>query len=174
MKANFFCERSEQALRRSYQNLARSANFLLVTNKNMNDFKIFTNTLNPKKFKHFSRGNKYSNSLLTKIRIGGSDLNQHKFTIGLIDSPECACHYKEESPKHYFIDCFLHTQERQQLFALIGHYIAKFKQTNKNEKLDIILYGLNSENDDYFHLNIILTKAVQNYILKTKRFETIL
>ena len=29
-ESKYFCERSEQALRRSYQNLARSANFLLV------------------------------------------------------------------------------------------------------------------------------------------------
>ena len=144
-----------------------------ITNKNIHDFKIFTNTLKPKKIKHFSRGNKYTNSLLTRIRIGRSDLNQHKFTIGLTDSPECDCHFKEESPKHYFMDCFLYTQERQQLFKLIGHYIPKFEKTNKNVKLDIILNGLNSENDEFFHLNIILTKAVQNYILKTKRFETI-
>ena len=71
------------------------------------------------------------------------------------------------------MDCFLYTQERQQLFKLIGHYIPKFEKINKNEKLGIILNGLNGENDDFFHLNIILTKAVQNYILKTKRFESI-
>ena len=41
----------------------------------------------PPRYKHFARGNKLSNSLLTKIRVGRSDLNQHKFTIGLVDSP---------------------------------------------------------------------------------------
>ena len=45
--------------------------------------------------------------------------------------------------------------------------------TKAVQKLGIILNGLNGENDDFFYLNIILTKAVQNYILKTKRFESI-
>ena len=62
---------------------------------------------------------------------------------------------------------------RLAIFKLIGQFVPKFEKTNKNNKLDIILNGLNSENDEFFHLNIILTKAVQNYILKTKRFELI-
>ena len=88
------------------------------------------------------------------------------------ESSACLCHCKEESPKHYFIDCFLYSQERQTLFDLIGHYIPKFDKKNKTEKLNIILVGFNIENDDYIHTNTILTKAVQNYILKTKRFDT--
>ena len=35
-----------------------------------------------------------SNSLLTKIRVGRSDLNQHKLTIGLCESPQCLWHVK--------------------------------------------------------------------------------
>ena len=144
-----------------------------VWNKNLIDFKLHTKlTMKPKKYKHFSRGNKLTNSLLTKIRVGRSELKQHKYTIGLSESPECLCHCKEESPKHYFIDCFLYSQERQTLFDLIGHYIPKFDKKNKTEKLNIILVGFNIENDDYIHTNTILTKAVQNYILKTKRFDT--
>ena len=87
-KSGKFCKSFFPHISKIWNNLAND-----ITNKNMNDFKIFTNTLKPKKFKHFSRGNKYSNSLLTKIRIGRSDLNQH-FTIGLIDSLECDCHWK--------------------------------------------------------------------------------
>ena len=117
------------------------------------------------------RGNKHTNSILTRIRVGRSELNQHKFTIGLVESPECLCHSKEESPKHYFIDCFLYTQERERLFNLIGHYIPKFKNMNKTQKLNIILFGLNFENDEFSHLNTIITKAVQKFIIQTKRFE---
>ena len=49
--------------------------------------------MQPPRYKHFARGNKLTNSLLTKIRVGRSDLNQHKFTIGLVESPMCDCHY---------------------------------------------------------------------------------
>ena len=69
------------------------------------------------------------------------------------------------------MDCFLYTQERDFLFKLIGHYIPKFQKMKKSEQLNIILLGLNFENDEFSHLNTIITKAVQNYINKTKRFE---
>ena len=60
--------------------------------KSVPDFKEFVNQeFKPPRYKHFSRGNKLSNSLLTKIRVGRSDLNQHKFTIGLVDSSQCDC-----------------------------------------------------------------------------------
>ena len=119
------------------------------TNRNLQDFKLYTKSLKPKKVKHFNRGEKITNSHLTRIRVGRSDLNQHKFSIGLVDTPECSCHFKEESPKHYFLDCFLYTQERQNLFSLIGHYIPKFQKMSNRDKLNIILFCYNFENDEY-------------------------
>ena len=88
----------------------------------MIDFKLYTSKeLKPKKFKYFSKGSKFGNSLLTRIRVGRSYINQHTFSIGHTDSPQCLCHFREESPSHYFIDCFLYTPERQALFGLIEH-----------------------------------------------------
>ena len=142
-----------------------------VHNKNLEDFKIHTKTMKPTKYKPFHRGNKYSNTLLTRIRVGRSDLNQQKFSIGLTDNPQCLCHHREESPQHYFIDCFLYSLERQTLFNLIEHYIPKFHKLSKKEKLRIIIFGIDIDNDDFVHLNTTLTNAVQNFILKTKRFE---
>ena len=85
--------------------------------KNISDFKEYLKaTSKPPRYKHFSRGNKISNSLLSKIRVGRSDLNLHKFTIGLIDSPQCDCLFREESSSHYFLDCFLYSPERR-IFA---------------------------------------------------------
>ena len=148
-----------------------NANPLDVQCKNLEDFKIHTKTeMKPTRFKHFSRGNKLSNSLLTRIRIGRSMLNQHGFSIGLADSPECICHYREESPSHYFLDCFLYLQERQTLLDLFEHYIPKFDKLSKKAKLDIIIMGINIENDDFLDTNTKLTIAVQNFILQTKRF----
>ena len=56
------------------------------------------------------------------------------------------------------------------MFDLIEHYVPKFQRLNKKQKLEIILRGVNIENEDFLSTNIILTKAVQNYILLTKRF----
>ena len=80
----------------------------------------------PKRYKHFARGSKLGNILLTRIRVGRSDLNQHKFAVGHVDSPECLCHFRSESPEHYFLDCFLYEPERQILFGLIEHYVPFF------------------------------------------------
>ena len=60
--------------------------------KDLIDFKKFTNkNFKPPRYKNFSMGNKIGNSLLTKIRVGRSDLYQHRYIIGLSDSPECEC-----------------------------------------------------------------------------------
>ena len=139
--------------------------------KSVFDFKEHINKeLKPPRYKHFARGNKISNSILTKIRVGRSDLKQHKFTIGLVDSPQCDCHFREESPSHYFLDCFLYSSERQVLFDLFEHYIPNFKTFTKQKKLEIILRGINIENDDFLSTNTSLTIIVQNYITHSNRF----
>ena len=135
-----------------------------IQGKNLIDFKEFTNKeYKPPKYSHFASGNKITNTLLTKIRIGRSDLNQHKFIIGLADTPECLCHFREESPSHFFLDCFLYLPERQILFDLIEHYIPNFKRLTKQKKLDIILRGIDIDNNDFIQLNTRLTIAVQNF-----------
>ena len=40
----------------------------------------------------------------------------------------------------------------------------------KSKKLDIILRGINIDDEEYLQLNTILTKTVQTFILSTKRF----
>ena len=92
------------------------------------------------------------------------------FTIGLSDSPECFCHFKVESPEHFFLDCFLFSLERQRLFDLIEHYVPQFKRLNKQQKLVLKLTGVNIENQALLSTNITLTKEVQQYILSTKTF----
>ena len=137
----------------------------------MYEFKLGVKSeIKPPKYKHFARGSKLGNTLLTRIRVGRSFLNQHSFTIGLADSPECLCHFKNESPEHYFLDCFLYSQERQTLFSLIEHHIPNFNRLTKKRKLDLILQGLDKDNPDFLPLNTTLTKAVQNFVLTTKRF----
>ena len=141
--------------------------------KEVYEFKLsIKEYIKPPRYKYFSRGNKCTNKLLTRIRVGRSDLNQHKFTIGLVDSPECSCHFTFESPEHFFLSCFLYSLERQTLFSLVEHYIPKFPRLNRKQKLDILLKGINPDDEKFTQLNTTLTKAVQHFILSTKRFAT--
>ena len=137
-----------------------------IQSKNLMDFKMeIKRKIKPRRYKHFSKGHKIGNTLLTKIRVGRSELNQHRFTVGLSDSPECLCHFKTETPEHYFLDCFLYSQERRILYSLIEHYIPNFQTYNKKQKFEIILKGIDIDNTDILSTNISLTKAVQRFII---------
>ena len=50
------------------------------------------------------------------------------------------------------------------------YYIPKLKNLSKQKKLEIILRGIDIENQDLLQLNTTLTISVQNFILHTKRF----
>ena len=142
--------------------------------KDVYDFKLsIKEQIKPPKYKHFARGNKIANKLLTRIRVGRSELNQHKFTIGHVDTPECSCHFTSESPEHYFLSCFLYSLERQTLLSLVEHYIPKFARLNRKQKMEILLKGINPDDDKFTQLNTTLTKAVQHFIVSTKRFASI-
>ena len=126
--------------------------------------------MKPDKIKHFSNGSKIGNILLTRIRLDRSDLNLHKFTIGHSDSPQCMCHAKQESSLHFMIDCFLYSNERQTLFDLVEQLYPKFKSLSKIRKYEALVMGINTDNPDYKYVNTNITYAVQNFIMKTKRF----
>ena len=142
-----------------------------IQHKDLVEFKLcIKQRFKPPKYKHFHKGSKLGNTLLTRIRVGRSFLNQHKFTIGFSSTPECICHFKTESPNNYFMDCFLYTLERQRMFSLIEHYVPNFPRLNISQKLDIILNGVDPEDLEYTTTNTTITSSVQEYILATKRF----
>ena len=91
--------------------------------------------MKPVKIKHLSKGSKTGNTLLTRVRLDRSDLNLHKYSIGLSDSPECICHAKQESSFHFIMDCFPYKSERQTLYSLVKQYIPNVNKFNKGEKI---------------------------------------
>ena len=56
------------------------------------------------------------------------------------------------------------------LFELFEHYIPNFNNFPKKKKLEIILFGVNLDREEFFSTNVRLTIGVQNFILQTKRF----
>ena len=75
-----------------------------------------------------------------------------------------------KSFNYFILDCFLYTAERQNLYNLVEHYIPNFPRMTKTAKLNLLLSGFHTDNPEYNHLNTIITIAVQNFIIKTKRF----
>ena len=124
------------------------------------------------KVKHYSRGiSKNANALHTQLRVGQSYLNSHGFKINLKEDDLCLC-YRSETTSHYFLDCFLFQEEREILFNKISQYLPRFRSFTKSKKLETILFGFNLSNIEPDQRNISVAFAVQNYILKTKRFST--
>ena len=95
-------------------------------------------------------------------------LNSHGFEIQKKDSPYCLCHYKNETPMHYMLDCFLYTIERRVMYDKVSQLVPEFDQMSKTKKLEVLLFGF--PNNDQFDLNKKIAKIVQTYILQTKRF----
>ena len=61
-----------------------------LKNKTIDKFKLDLKAiLTAKKYKFFSKGNKYKCSLLTRLRVGRSFLNEHSFTLGFSESMSC-------------------------------------------------------------------------------------
>ena len=138
------------------------------------DFKSkLKSDLKPNKIKHFSKGSKVGNMLLTRIRLDRSELNLHKFTIGQSDSPQCLCNARQESSFHFILDCFLYSVERQLLFGQVEQYIPNFSKLSKNKQYEILVFGLKPENPEYYHTNRIIAIAVQNFLIETKHFSDI-
>ena len=143
--------------------LPRSIRFLSLP-----DFKATLKIqLKPAKVKYFAYGGKLPNKLLTRLRVGKSHLNCHSFITGKSESPACLCYEKNETVLHYLLFCFLYTVERQVLFDQVAQYLPNFLRFPQSKKVDILLNGCDKLNHD---ANIEITKNVQNYILKTKRF----
>ena len=107
--------------------------------------------------------------LLTRLRLGLSHLNQHKFNHNFQDclNPLCSCSLEVESVSHFFLHC---------------HYYSNIDPTFLNELQSIDINLLNQE--DYIVVEVLLygsTKfdTIQNfrllsfsvdYILKSERF----
>ena len=142
-----------------------------VRSLNLLDFKTeLKSYLKPDKFKHFRVGSKELNSIFTRFRTGRTNLNACNYSIGLTDDPSCICHYKTETSEHFLLDCFLYSTERQTLFNLAEYLIPFFTQLNRKEKYNILTEGINKLDPEYFHTNLRISLAVQNFISKTKRF----
>ena len=73
--------------------------------KDKDNFKIFTkNQFKPNKYKYFSRGSKLGHTLLTRIRVGRSYLNEHGFTIVMTEheTPQCFFIFEVSPPYTFF------------------------------------------------------------------------
>ena len=90
--------------------------------------------------------------------------------VGLSDSTQYLCSHPSENALHYITQCWLYTEERQNLFNKMKQYIPNFPNITKKRQFEILLYGYEPRNPEMTKINTKILRLTQNYIYATKRF----
>ena len=133
--------------------------------RNIDNFSNFETQLcndNVKKIpKWYFTGKRYPSVIHGKLRMLCSPLNDHLYShIHVIDSPQCPCGHPRETTKHYFLECPLFQNERQDM-------LQKLKSINFHPSLHNLLYGDFSVDEK---TNISAFEIVQSFIEHSDRF----
>ena len=107
--------------------------------------------------------------LLTRLRLGFSHLNEHRFRHNFQDclNPLCSCSLEIEDTSHYLLHCHHFSQYRIDLMNSVKFILENFESLSDNVKNDILLYG-DSRLDG--NKNRFILEATLTYIKSTDRF----
>ena len=107
--------------------------------------------------------------LLTRLRLGFSHLNEHKFRDNFQDclNPLCLCSLEIEDTTHYLLHCQHFFEHRINLINSVRSFSENFESFSDNDKRDILLYG-----DPRFdtNKNKLILESTITYIKNTDRF----
>ena len=120
-------------------------------------YKLNSDVIMPPKF--YFTGKRLGQIYRARLRTNFSSLNQHLFSKTIIDSPTCTFCAAEDTYHHLF-ECNRFSNLRQELFNTVS-MICQLT-------LNVLLFG----NDELsMQQNSTIFLAVQNFVLKTKRFQ---
>ena len=104
--------------------------------------------------------------LLTRLRLGLSHLNEHKFRHNFADcvNPLCSCSIEPETTLHFFLHCHNFLNIRRKLFDKIKLLDL---QLNDESLLTVLLFGSKSYNKQ---VNVQIPNASIDYIIDSDRF----
>jgi hypothetical protein len=148
----------------------KSWNALPVQLRNTPILNTFKNKINNKskltKNNYYTKYSKKTGIWLSRLRMGLSALNSHRFTHNFIASPQCDhCHSGNETTKHYFFLCHAYAAQCLTLLNNLDIYIG-IDIYNKEEMQKTILHGNVPTNKIEHHINI-----TTEYLNSTKRFK---
>ena len=109
--------------------------------------------------KFYFIGKRLGQIYCARLRTNCSSLNLHLFSKNLTDSPLCACGSVEDT-YHYFLLCYRFSNLRRDLLNSVSMIC--------RPTTDVFLFGIDELSTEQ-NKNIFL--AVQNFMLKTKRFQ---
>lgn len=127
--------------------------------QSINSFKRKLNSNQNVVPRHFFEGKRLGQIYHARLRTKCSSLKEHLFSKNIIASPLCDCGMVENT-SHYLLSCNQFGNLRNELLNIISPICTP--------TLDVLLYG----NQQLSLLdNKIIFTAVQEYLIKTKRFQ---
>ena len=117
--------------------------------------------------------NPYGIKLLTRLRLGLSHLNEHKFKHGFNDTtnPICICEGDIESINSFFLQCPEHCEGRQTLFDNIQSIDKILLSQNESSLTHLLLYDNLKRNSN---VNAFIFNLTIKFILRLERFNGLL
>jgi hypothetical protein len=128
-------------------------------------FKKFLRNSTPKPPYYNKKCTGLKGNLITRMRLGLSALNSHRYTYNLIDNPICTlCNREPETSSHYFIRCPSHRAPRMKLMARL-HWELRLTAASEAELMDILLRGIIPNRQQ-----TLLIEVIAEFMTATTRF----
>lgn len=116
--------------------------------------------------RYFSLGTKLGNKLNTRMRLKTSALNAHLFRIGLTQTPQCRCGYKNEGSAHFILFCPNFAHPRSKLMQGLVNVFPEFINMSDNTKLEILLKGSFLDKKQ----KAAVADSFQSFLIGSRRF----
>ena len=117
----------------------------------------------------YSINNPVGLKLLTRLRLGLSHLNEHRFNHNLKNciNPLCSCSLEIESISHFLLHCHHYTNIRLTLLKSLAEIIGNTFNINDECLVNLLLFG----NQKYTEIdNLHIINATIKYLLDSGRF----
>ena len=126
--------------------------------------------IRPKHVDTFGIHNPIVMQLLTRLWLGFSHLNEHKFRHNFSNflNPQCECNLEPEATSHFLLRCDLFQVERTALLNDIKEIDERIISDNTSILDQILLYG----NENYNHdTNKKILLSTIKFCIDSKRFD---
>ena len=82
-------------------------------------------------------------TLLTRLRLGLSHLNEHRFNHKFQNctSPECTCSFENKSTTHFFLHCHFYIPTRATLLNNLKEIVNNLLELSDQTVTEMLLYG---------------------------------
>ena len=113
--------------------------------------------------------NIFDPKLVTRLLLGFSHLNEHRFQHDFENciNPLCSCSVETEDTLHYLLHCHHFLQHPFDLMNSVKSVLDNFESFSDNDKKGILLYG-DSQLDN--NKNKFILETTLNYIKNSERF----